>query len=85
MCVDIQGYGVVDIWELPQSSSLEWVVYQCMDWKTGRRLICIAIGQNWVEQSISGVILAFFALLWRDLIQSWFGLVRQGRRTLTWG
>jgi hypothetical protein len=85
MRVDIQGYGVVDIWGLPRSSSSEWVVYQCTDWKTGRRLICIAIGRNWVEQSIWGVILAFFALLWRDLIQLWFGLVHRGRRTLTWG
>jgi hypothetical protein len=68
MRVTIQGYGVVDIWELRRFSISEWVVYQCMDWKTGRRLICIAIGQNWVERSTWDMVLAFFTLVWRDFI-----------------
>jgi hypothetical protein len=33
MRVTIQGYGVVDIWELHRFSMSEWVVYQCTDWK----------------------------------------------------
>jgi hypothetical protein len=85
MRVSIQEYGVVDIWELPRFSTSEWVVYQCTDWKTGRRLICMAIGRNWVERSTWDMVLAFFALLWRDFIQLWSGLVRRGRRTLTRG
>jgi hypothetical protein len=85
MRVTIQEYGVVDIWELRRFSTSEWVVYQCTDWKTGRRLICVAIGRNWVERSTWDMVLAFFALLWRDFIQLWSGLVRRGRRTLTWG
>lgn len=85
MRINIQEYGVVDIWERCWFSTSEWVVYQCTDWKTGRRLICMAIGWNWVERSTWDVVLAFFALLWRDLIQLWFGLVRRGRRTLTRG
>lgn len=68
MRISIQEFGVVDIWELRHFSSSEWVVYQCTDWKTGRRLICIAIGRNWVERSTWDMVLAFFALLWRDFI-----------------
>jgi hypothetical protein len=68
MRVTIQGYGVVDIWELRRFSTSEWVVYQCTDWKTGRRLICMAIGRNWVERSTWDMVLAFFALVWRDFI-----------------
>jgi hypothetical protein len=68
MRISIQEFGVVDIWELRRFSSSEWVVYQCTDWKTGRRLICIAIGRNWVERSTWDMVLAFFALVWRDFI-----------------
>jgi hypothetical protein len=68
MRVTIQEYGVVDIWELRWFSTSEWVVYQCTDWKTGRRLICMAIGWNWVERSTWDMVLAFFALVWRDFI-----------------
>jgi hypothetical protein len=68
MRITIQGYGVVDIWELRRFSTSEWVVYQCTDWKSGRRLICMAIGRNWVERSTWDIVLAFFALVWRDFI-----------------
>jgi hypothetical protein len=68
MRVTIQGYSVVDIWELHQFSTSEWVIYQCTNWRSGRRLICIAIGQNWVERSTWDMVLVFFALLWRDFI-----------------
>jgi hypothetical protein len=85
MRINIRGYGVVDIWGLPRHSSSEWVVYQCTDWRTGRRLICIAVGRNWVEWSIWSVVWTFFALVWRDFLQLWSGLVRRGRRTLIWG
>jgi hypothetical protein len=63
MRVTIQGYGVVNIWELCRFSTSEWVVYQCTDWRSGRRLICITIGRNWMERSTWDMVLAFFALL----------------------
>jgi hypothetical protein len=68
MRITIQEYGTVDIWELRPFSTSEWVVYQCTDWKTGRRLICIAVSRNWVKRSTGDMVVAFFALLWRDFI-----------------
>jgi len=68
MRVTIQEYGVVDIWELRRFSTSEWVVFQCTDWKTGRRLICLAVGRNWVKRSTWDMVVAFFALLWRDVM-----------------
>jgi hypothetical protein len=68
MRVTIVEYGVVDIWESRWFSTSEWVVYQCRDWKTGRRLIYIAIGRNWVEGSTWDMVLAYFALWWGGFI-----------------
>jgi hypothetical protein len=75
MHVTIREYRVVDIWELPWSSSSEWVVYQCMDWKTGRRLVCNVISRSWAKRSTWGMVLAFFALLWRDFFSYFFYLI----------
>jgi hypothetical protein len=68
MHVTIVEYGVVDIWESRWFSTSEWVVYQCRDCKTGRRLIYIAIGWNWVEGSTWDMVLASFALWWGGFI-----------------